>query len=173
MSFDDYPFNEPCFDLYEGWIIAWVDGLWRHCRVATGWVAIAQQQRPNQHIGVFLKDRLPEAWRGEADQPGHSGASPSVGRPGSLREHPAVEHRRCPFRRLGVDRQSPRLCMTVTWIFIAFIHTLMAAHYTPPTDQMQSVAHLREHVCIEQLGRFALPEMPKRWKRTALGLANS
>jgi hypothetical protein len=41
------------FDIYEGWIVSFVDGQWRHCRVTSGYIAIAPHDRPNQHLGII------------------------------------------------------------------------------------------------------------------------
>ena len=40
-------------DIYEGWIVALVYGLWRNCRVAAGFAAVANQHEPNKHKGIF------------------------------------------------------------------------------------------------------------------------
>lgn len=51
-------------DVYEGWIVAWVDGAWRHCKIATGYVTLADHFSPNDHIGVYLKEKIGEALDG-------------------------------------------------------------------------------------------------------------
>ena len=41
-----------CIDIYNKWIVAFVDGAWRHVYVPAGWVAFARRDEPNQHLGV-------------------------------------------------------------------------------------------------------------------------
>ncbi len=46
------------YDIYRRWIVAFVDGSWRHVRIADGFFAVAPHREPNQHIGVFRQSCL-------------------------------------------------------------------------------------------------------------------
>ena len=49
-------------DIYSGWIVAFVDGMWRHFHIPAGNVTIAEYFEPNKHIAVFKKE---DVGRGE------------------------------------------------------------------------------------------------------------
>ena len=56
-------------DVYSGWIVAFVDGLWRHVYVPATFCTIADHWEPNQHLGVFRRedvDRAEGTIQGEA-----------------------------------------------------------------------------------------------------------
>jgi hypothetical protein len=43
-------------DIYSGWIVAFVDGVWRHVHIPAGYLTIAEYFEPNKHIAVFKKE---------------------------------------------------------------------------------------------------------------------
>lgn len=40
-------------DVYAGWIVALVDGVWRKVHISPGFGTIAPFDEPNHHLGVF------------------------------------------------------------------------------------------------------------------------
>lgn len=56
------------WDVYSGWIVARVDGFWRHVYVQDGFVALADFYAPNAHVGVFRTSDL----AGDVTGPDHS-----------------------------------------------------------------------------------------------------
>ncbi len=59
------------FDLYTGWIVAFVDGQWRKVHISPGFVTLAPWLQPNAHLGVFTETEAAKAINGEdaASQP--------------------------------------------------------------------------------------------------------
>jgi hypothetical protein len=50
-----------CIDIYKGWVVAFVDGQWRHVHIEPGWVTFARWDEPNQHIGIVREGAVDEA----------------------------------------------------------------------------------------------------------------
>jgi len=51
------------YEAYQDWIVAWVDGTWRKCHIATGFCTIAPWDKPNHHIGIFKEEAINDAFK--------------------------------------------------------------------------------------------------------------
>ena len=56
------------YDLYTGWIVAFVDGQWRHVRLAAGYATLALWDKPNEHVGIVEQKAAQAAKPGDAVQ---------------------------------------------------------------------------------------------------------
>jgi hypothetical protein len=59
QTFDEY-------DIYTHWIVAFVDGQWRHVHIQPGWITLAPWLSPNAHVGVFREKDLAGLRPGQA-----------------------------------------------------------------------------------------------------------
>ena len=148
------------YDLYSGWIVAWVDGTWRACRVATGFAAVADNKKPNQHIGVF---RTEDVSSGAHDAQGwllnkcpHLIVGPEVD------DHDVLD--RIAFVRFG---RTVRVGPLLTGIYDGAPNERLFVKYAIDRDLDDSQG------LDPEWPRHKLPEMPKQWVRSARSLAQS
>ena len=69
-------------DIYSGWIVAFVDGVWTHVYVPAPFCTIADHWEPNDHLGIFRRedvDRAEGTIQGEAlEASRHATVGPQV-----------------------------------------------------------------------------------------------
>lgn len=53
-------------DIYTGWIVAFVDGVWRRVYIQQGYCTLASIFEPNRHEGVCNLEDARKVWEGEA-----------------------------------------------------------------------------------------------------------
>jgi hypothetical protein len=58
------------WDIYTGWIVAFVDSEWRKVFISPGWVTLADWLKPNDHVGIFTEEEAAEVIRGESQSRG-------------------------------------------------------------------------------------------------------
>lgn len=151
-------------DVYEGWIVAWVDGVWRHCKIASGYVTLADHFRPNDHIGVYLKEEIGEALDGSV-------ATNDL----------AVN----PYLIVGAQVIDDRILDTVAVVRFgriaeAGVEVQQSVFGAPDDPWFNAQLTIRDNLDLQpegcgpdkecfppiSAGRHPLPEMPKRWRRS-------
>jgi hypothetical protein len=146
------------FDIYCGWMVAFVDGQWRKVFISPGWITLAPWRQPNEHIGVFRDVDF------KGKRPGEPVPCEAIGRsPYALVSMPVLDADtldRIAFVRFGrVPTGNQRHAI---WEF---------------GDQVRKWAILEDlddsrgiHPAWD---RFSLPRMPNRWDRSARSLSLS
>ena len=157
--------NPNSFDVYRGWIVAFVDGAWRHCRLANGFATIAQFDCPNQHLGVFREDDIKDGAKVLGDPVGASRygfVGPEiVGR--TLLGQIAVV-------RFGVSKRigaPPSLFLLDGQLDRSALQNAILRGYSTPVSTSMQLPLLSD----ENIGCHRLPAMPKRWPRTSRSLS--
>lgn len=158
--------NPNSYDVYSGWIIAWVDGVWRHCRVANGYATIALFDRPNQHLGVFREDDLNDGNTIKGDAVGASPyvfVGPEIVSRALLGQIAVIR-----FGKSKAVGAAPSMFLLDGALdVIALQYAILEDYCTPVSTSMQ------EPLKDERVGWYKLPPMAKRWPRGPLALSLS
>lgn len=137
-------------DIYSGWIVAFVDGVWRHVHIPAGYLTIAEYFEPNKHIAVFKKEDVD---RGEGMIEGQP-----IERSVALVAGPVVDKdvlERIAFVRFGRIGKKNDDCLYLVdgWLMIEINRDLDDSQGLDPAWM-----------------RFLAPAGPSRWERTARSL---
>lgn len=155
-------------DIYTGWIVAFVDGVWRHCRVSTGFCTFAHNDQPNQHLGLIPLDVIGAALDGkirphEIDVTPYLWVGPLVTEDDVLDRIAVVR-----FGRAAQAGAAPFFGL-IDCVNAGFLHALMRDHDTPSDkDHWATGAHLGDTI-----GVYDLREPPRRWRRSILSTLHS
>ena len=141
-----------CIDIYSKWIVAFVDGQWRHVHISPGWVTVADWSEPNQHIGICRE--------GAVDEAGAKNIEDLATSPHALVAGPVLDRNvlnRIACVRFGRSR------------------TLNQAGPLPDGELSRAVARDWDDKAgiNETWPRFILPTSPQKWTRTARSFVNS
>ncbi len=147
------------YDIYTGWIGAFVDGRWRRVFISPGWVTLAPLDKPNEHIGIFREEDVSKAGPGQPVEYKAIGHSPHALVAGPVIEADILD--RIAFVRFGRKRVddntgTPWIIEATSWVELKIARNLDDRDGIDPSWL-----------------RTALPKMPSRWHRTARSLANS
>lgn len=146
-------------DIYENWIVAHVDGVWRHCRLVDGFVCVASFDQPNRHRGVVRKRDITSA-SGEVSADDLA-ISPFLWIGAQVVDEAILT--RIAIVRFGLCAQLWGRFTADTSAESCAIRPAIEQGWFVPAGEPQPTA-------VAGLAKYQLPSMPARWRRTARSL---
>ena len=144
-----------CIDIYSGWIVACLDGQWRHVHIEPGWVTFAHWNEPNQHIGITRQGAVDEAGAKNVEE---LAVSPHALVAGPVLERDILDRIAC-VRFSRIKQLNTRFAVPL----LGHKHSQLERAVSQDLD---NAAGLKV-----DWSRFDVPPSPRRWVRTARSLS--